>query len=361
MVSELEEGMIRLANALDTEGMIDLTRRFVEDIRHGREAVNRELLPWLTEIDKGWTGVLFLGMGGSAAGGDFISALSDHNGSIPISCNRGYDLPNWWTPDWLVVATSYSGNTEETLEACEQAMSQDGTIVVISSGGILSGMCELSESMYLISCPGGQPPRSAFGHIFSRQLSLLVEIGVLQLEITDEALQRLQAAVDDSDIIAYPEGDVASLALNMMDNPIAILGPRELLPAINRFKNQLNENSARFARIGVFPEVNHNESVAWGGVGDDQDPESSNQALALLSWDGMHDRVEQRMDWFVSNCPTDLAWRIHGDGESLLECLLHLCIMMDWLSIALGLLHGKNPSAIVPIISLKQYLAQINQ
>ena len=240
-------------------------------------------------------------------------------------------------------------------------MIQDGTIVVISSGGILSGMCELSESMYLISCPGGQPPRSAFGHIFSRQLSLLVEIGVLQSEITDEALDRLQEAMNDSDIITHPEGDVASLALNMMENPIAILGPSELLPAINRFKNQLNENSARFARIGVFPEVNHNESVAWGGVGDDHDPESSNQALALLSWDGMHNRVEQRMDWFVSNCPTDLAWRIHGDGESLLECLLHLCIMMDWLSVALGLLHGKNPSAIVPIISLKEYLAQINQ
>jgi hypothetical protein len=167
----------------------------------------------------------------------------------------------------------------------------------------------------------------------------------------------LQEAVEDSDIIAHPEGDVASLALNMIENPIAILGPRELLPAINRFKNQLNENSARFARIGVFPEMNHNESVAWGGVGNDQDPESSNQALALLSWDGMHNRVEQRMDWFVSNCPTDLAWRIHGDGESLLECLLHLCIMMDWLSIALGLLHGKNPSAIDPIISLKEYLS----
>ena len=360
-MSDVEEGMIRLANALDTQGMIGLTRSFVDDIRKGREAVNRELLPWLTEIDKGWTGVLFLGMGGSAAGGDFISALSDYDGSIPIRCNRGYDLPNWWTPDWLVVATSYSGNTEETLSACEQALSQNGTIIAISSGGILSGMCELSETMYLISCPGGQPPRSAFGHIFSRQLSLLVEIGVLQCEITNSALNRLQEAVEDCDIITQPEGDVASLALNMIENPIAILGPRELLPAINRFKNQLNENSARFARIGVFPEMNHNESVAWGGVGEHQDPEATNQALALLSWDGMHTRVEQRMDWFVTNCPTDLAWRIHGDGESLLECLLHLCIMMDWLSIALALLHGKNPSAIEPIISLKEYLAQINQ
>jgi glucose/mannose-6-phosphate isomerase len=361
MVSEMEEGMIRLASALDTQDMIGFTRSFVEDLREGRESVNRELLPWLSEIDKGWTGVLFIGMGGSATAGDFISTLCDFDGAIPVKCQRGYDLPNWWTPDWLVVATSYSGNTEETLSACEQAMKQDATIVAISSGGILAGMCELSDSMYLISCPGGQPPRSALGHIFSRQLSLMSEIGIVNVEITDEALIRLQQAVDDSDIITHPEGDVSSLALNMMENPIAILGPNELMPAINRFKNQLNENSARFARIGAFPEMSHNEAVAWGGVGESQDPEAKNQALVLLSWDDMHPRVIQRMDWFISNCPTELAWRLHGDGETFVESLLHLCIMMDWLSIGLALLHGKNPSAIEPIISLKEFLAQIDQ
>jgi glucose/mannose-6-phosphate isomerase len=361
MVSDLEEGIIRLATALDSQDMIGFTRSFVEDIRAGRECVNRELLPWLTEIDKGWSGVLFIGMGGSAAGGDFVSELCDLNGAVPVKCHRDYDLPNWWTPDWLVVVTSYSGNTEETLSACEQAIQQDATIIAISSGGILAGMCELSETMHLISCPAGQPPRSAFGHILSRQLSLLVEIGILQTEISDDALLRLQEAVDDCDIIANPEGDVASLALNMLENPIAILGPNELLPAINRFKNQLNENSARFARIGAFPEISHNESVAWGGVGEYQDQDATHQALILLSWNDMHPRVFQRMDWFVSNCPTELAWKINGEGETLLESLLHLCIMMDWLSIALALLHGKDPSAIDPIISLKEFLAQIDQ
>tara|TARA_B100000925_G_scaffold291667_1_gene280663 strand:+ start:2174 stop:3244 length:1071 start_codon:yes stop_codon:yes gene_type:complete len=356
----MEEGIIRLAAALDKEDMIGFTRSFVDDIRNGRELVNRELLPWLDELDTGWSGVLCLGMGGSAAGGDFLSALSDDAGSIPIRCHRGYDLPNWWTPDWLVLATSYSGNTEETLEACNQAIQQGATMVVISSGGELAGMCELSDKVHLISCPSGQPPRSAFGHIFSRQLSLLVEIGILQTEISEQSLRRLQDAVDDNDIIEHPEGDVASLALNLMQNPIAILGPEELMPAMNRFKNQLNENSSRFARIGAFPEMNHNESVAWGGVGENQDPDAKQQALMILSWDGIHPRVRHRMDWFVSNCPTDLAWKIHGDGESLLESLLHICIMTDWLTIALGLLHGKNPSAIEPIISLKEFLSQID-
>ncbi len=361
MVIRMDEGIIRLAAALDRSDMIGYTREFVNDLRNGQSAVNRELMPWLESIDRGWSGVLFLGMGGSAAAGDFLATLSAFEGSTPIHCERSYDIPNWWTPDWLVVATSYSGNTEETISACEQALGYGATIIAISSGGLLAGMCELSETMHLISCPGGQPPRSAFGHIVARQLALLVEIGVLPNRISEESLARLAMAVEDCDITTHPEGDVASLALNLMQSPIAILAPSELEPAMIRFKNQLNENSARFARIGAFPEMNHNEAVAWGGVGDDQDPAANEQALILMSWDGLHPRVEQRMDWFVSNCPTDSAWRLHGEGENLLEAMLHLCIMQDWLSIALGLLHGKDPSAIGPIISLKEHLAQIDQ
>ena len=106
--------------------------------------------------------------------------------------------------------------------------------------------------------------------------------------------------------------------------------------------------------------MNHNEIVAWGGIGEDQDMDSQHQAVLILSWAGMHPRVVNRMDWFVSNCPTDMAWKIQGEGENLLECLMHICIMMDWLSIAISLLIGKDPSAIEPIISLKNYLAQID-
>mgnify|MGYP003322882323 CR=1 FL=1 len=318
---------------------------------------NTSLDPKFNTIDS----VLICGLGGSGIGGTIVNDIIGENAKVPIVASKDYSIPNFVSKNTLVIVNSYSGNTEETISACEQAMHQDATIIVVSSGGILSGMCELSETMYLISCPGGQPPRSAFGHIFSRQLALMVEIGILQCELTDDAMQRLQEAVEDSDIINHPEGDVASLALNMLEHPIALLGPDELSPAINRFKNQLNENAARFARTGYFPEMNHNESVAWGGVGGDMDPESPNQALILLSWDGMHPRVEQRMDWFVSNCPTEMTWSVHGDGESLLECLIHLCIMTDWLSIALALLHGKDPSAIEPILSLKDFLSQINQ
>ncbi|MEZ8078876.1 MAG: SIS domain-containing protein [Candidatus Poseidoniaceae archaeon] len=353
--------IIELAESLDGQGMINFTRSFVDDLRKGLSSVNTELMPWLKEIKSTkWHGALFLGMGGSAAGGDFIASLSLKHGSLPIKTIRDYSLPAWWNKSWLVVATSHSGNTEETLSACEAALKAGATTIVISTGGELSGLCELYPKCHLISSIGGQPPRTAFGHIFARQLALMRVIGGLPqpFDGEDEAmLNRLQVAIDGFDILKDPEGDLVQLAMAMVDRPISILGPNELSPALTRFKNQLNENSARFVRVGTVPEMNHNESVAWGGVGNTQDPDAEQHVILLLAWQGIHPRVSHRMDWMVSHFSTDFAWRIDGEGKTLLESLLYLCILMDWISISLALLHGKNPAEIKPIIALKDFLA----
>ena len=292
--------IMELAEILDGEGMIGFTRLFVEDIRKGLAAVNVKLMPWLENIgSKKWNGALFLGMGGSAAGGDFIVSLSENHGSLPVKTIRDYSIPSWWNKSWLVIATSHSGNTEETLYSCEKALKAGATVIVISTGGELSGFCDLYPNCHLIPSIGGQPPRTAFGHIFSRQLALMRIIGGLPqpFEGEDEAmLQRLQQAVDGFDILEEPEGDIVQLAMAMVERPISIIGPTELSPALTRFKNQLNENSARFARTGTVPEMNHNESVAWGGVGVTQDPLAEQHLILLLAWQGIHTR-EFQTEW----------------------------------------------------------------
>ncbi len=262
----------------------------------------------------------------------------------------------------MIVATSHSGNTEETLEATETGLKSGATVVVISTGGILAGLPELYTNCYLVPSIGGQPPRSAFGHIFSRQLGLLRHLGVLPMphDGADEAmLQRLQKAMDGFDLLNDPEGDIAQLAMCMVERPIALLGPTELTPVLNRFKNQLNENAARFARVGIVPEMNHNESVAWGGVGDDRDASGIDHVLLLLTWKGMHNRVQRRMDWMIAHAATDYAWKIEGEGATLLESMLHLCILTDWISLALSFLHGKDPASIGPIFALKDHLNSV--
>ena len=260
----MSEGIVRLAEALDDQNMIGYTRSFVEDIENGLDIMKRNLLPWMNYVaETQWQGVLCLGMGGSGAGGDFISILCDHFGTLPVKTSRSYEIPVWWNKQHLIIATSHSGNTEETINAVENAARDGGTVIVISSGGVLAGLSELYEDVHLISSPGGQPPRTAFGHLFSRQLALLNQLDILPEMIDEAMISRLKSANEECDIINEPEGAIPSLALSLMDHQIALLGPDELNPALVRMKNQLNENSARFARIGVIPEMNHNEIVGW--------------------------------------------------------------------------------------------------
>ena len=363
-VGETKVGMVELAEAIDKGGIVEFTRSFVKDLEKGLSHATPEHFPWMKDIaSTQWNGILCLGMGGSAAGGDFVAALSSFHGNLPIIIQRDYVLPSWWNASWLVLSTSHSGNTEEALEATETALKSGATVVILSTGGILAGLPELYPNCYLIPSVGGQPPRSAFGHIFSRQVGLLRHLGMLPTpqQGDDEAMfDRLQKAMVGFDILADPEGDIAQLAICMVDRPIALIGPTELTPVLNRFKNQLNENAARFARVGIVPEMNHNESVAWGGIGEDRDSSGIEHVVLLLTWKGMHQRVQQRMDWMIAHAATDYAWKIEGEGKTLLESMLHLCILTDWISLALSFLHGKDPASIGPISALKAHLDSVD-
>ena len=102
--------------------------------------------------------------------------------------------------------------------------------------------------------------------------------------------------------------------------------------------------------------MNHNESVAWGGVGTDQDSMVEHQALFVLTHQDLKPRVMKRFDWMVGHLGTEAAWKLNAEGATLLEKQLYLCILMDWVSIALAFVLGKDPGAIGPINSLKEYL-----
>lgn len=355
--------LVDLAERLDQQGIVGFVRNLVADLRAGFTAVNTDRFPWLNTLKRApWSGVLCLGMGGSAAGGDFLSTLSAHGGGCPIIVHRDYNLPSWFDGTWLVLATSHSGNTEETVTATQSALSKGATAVVIATGGELAGLPELHERCYLIPTIGGQPPRTAFGHLFSRQVACLEALGLLPAtdsEARAAMLDRLEANSAHFDVLRHPEGDIALLAAGLVDRPMAVVGPTELAPALNRFKNQMNENAARFVRVGVLPEMNHNESVAWGGIGPNGDQTAPEQALLVLTWDGMHPRVSQRLDWMVAHATTEHAWNLAGEGTSLMENLLYHCLVMDWLSTTLALLQGKNPATIAPIDALKAHLQSV--
>ena len=342
----------QLAEELDASGMLGHLRNFPQDLARAWKAAEE----WdLSAIEnQQFSGVICLGMGGSASGGDFLASLSDADGCLPFVAHRGYDLPTWVSERWLVLSTSYSGNTEETIDATEAAIGLGCSVVGMSSGGALQTLLENSNQIW-IELPGGQPPRSAFGHIFGAQVALSWKLGITSPpDDLDSMIERLVEAVEACDF-TDSEGDdvIGEMAESILNRNVSVLATQSLAPTAYRAVCQLNENGGIFARGHVIPEMNHNEIVAWGG-----EKAAENQSLLIFTWDGTHQRNEMRLDWYLDNITVEPTWGLMCEGESHLEALLYAVILMDWLSCAVALLRGKDPTAIGPIVGLKEFLSQ---
>ena len=342
----------QLAEELDASGMLGHLRNFPQDLARAWKAAEE----WdLSAIEnQQFSGVICLGMGGSASGGDFLASLSDADGCLPFVAHRGYDLPTWVSEQWLVLSTSYSGNTEETIDATEAALGLGCSVVGMSSGGALQTLLENSNQIW-IELPGGQPPRSAFGHIFGAQVALSWKLGITSPpDDLDSMIERLVEAVEACDF-TDSEGDdvIGEMAESILNRNVSVLATQSLAPTAYRAVCQLNENGGIFARGHVIPEMNHNEIVAWG-----EEKAAENQSLLIFTWDGTHQRNEMRLDWFLDNITVEPTWGLMCEGESHLEALLYAVILMDWLSCAVALLRGKDPTAIGPIVGLKEFLSQ---
>lgn len=342
----------QLAEELDASGMLGHLRNFPQDLARAWKAAEE----WdLSAIEnQQFSGVICLGMGGSASGGDFLASLSDADGCLPFVAHRGYDLPTWVSEQWLVLSTSYSGNTEETIDATEAAIGLGCSVVGMSSGGALQTLLESSNQIW-IELPGGQPPRSAFGHIFGTQVALSWKLGITSPpDDLDSMIERLVEAVEACDF-TDSEGDdvIGEMAESILNRNVSVLATQSLAPTAYRAVCQLNENGGIFARGHVIPEMNHNEIVAWG-----EEKAAENQSLLIFTWDGTHQRNEMRLDWFLDNITVEPTWGLMCEGESHLEALLYAVILMDWLSCAVALLRGKDPTAIGPIVGLKEFLSQ---
>ncbi len=344
-----DRDLLKIADELDPQNMIGFTRKFIDDFE---TSISRVID---INSDQDWAGVLCLGMGGSGAGGMFLSTLADNSGGLPFVVWRDYGLPSWWGPEWLVIATSYSGNTEETISGVQEVLDSGGTVIGISSGGEMKEILSNSDGSLFISVPGGQMPRSAFGHLFGTQLSVCWSLGIMEKpsnkEIND-MIQRLRSSSIEFDI-SGGNGLVVTMAESMLDNQIGIIAPTILISAARRFANQLNENSDVFARPSELPEMNHNEIVAWASNNDSQ------HSIIYFSCEGIHPRVSSRMNWMLENIENHNSWIIDCEGESLLERLLYASHISDWISIALALLRGVDPSEMASINELKSYISKI--
>ncbi len=331
--------------------MFDYISGFANQLRKGYDfGMKLEKLP-----EGGFRSAAVCGMGGSAIGADLLLGYAASEMKIPAAVVRGYDLPGWVDENSLTVISSYSGNTVESLSCFEQAVSRGAAIMAITSGGRLEELC-LNGCHPLLKIPGGLPPRAALGYSFAPLFAAFERMGFIHPEP--------EAVVKAADFISRltPE-----FARSSGSEPAMTAGKlRGKIPAfyadgfrlgavVTRFRGQLAENSKTLSFSHLFPELNHNEIVGWGG------PEFSRKKLcAVFIWSkNSHLKVLSQMKAAreILSGEGIETLDIQAGGDDFLQEMLFLTHYGDWLSYHLAALYDVDPIPIIRIDALKKKLA----
>lgn len=209
--------------------------------------------------------VIVAGMGGSAASGDLLAACAAERLDVPILVHRGYGLPPTAGTHALVIASSYSGETVETLSAVEAALERSVPIVALTAGGRL-GELAAARRLARVRLPAGLMPRMALGYLFLPALRILKDAGLVVA--TDSEIGEALGILDSLARDLAPERPAAQneakrLALAMSTRMPAVYGGPATAAIAYRWKTDLEENAKGFALAGSVPEMNHNEVEAW--------------------------------------------------------------------------------------------------
>ncbi len=294
-------------------------------------------------------GVLVCGVGGSAIGGDLAAAALGEGLVRPLLTVRGYTLPNWATPEWTVLCSSYSGETEETL-ACYAAAGELGARrVVASTGGALVDAARAAGDP-VIGLPGLLPaPRTAVAYMLVCAAGVATAAGVAPR--VDGELESAAAFLEaQKEALRATAADIAA----RLEGAIPIVYGAGLSAAVaRRWKTQLNENAKLPAFFSALPEADHNELCGWG-AGDNE------LAAVLLEDAGQHPRVSRRFELTAASIEAAgaTAVRVESAGETPVERLLWTVMLGDLVSLALADARGVDPLPIEAIDSLKAALGR---
>jgi glucose/mannose-6-phosphate isomerase len=343
--------------ALDPQGMLDLVLRFPEQ---AREAVGiAQSLGTLTPKEEIRL-VVMTGLGGSAIGGDFARSLMEECGTVPMVVNRDYSLPHYINAHTLVIAASYSGNTEETLAAYDVAKSAGAQIAVVTSGGTLKARAT-ADGYPIATVPGGQPPRSATGYMFFPLLGFLRSYDLFTHDFAqdiEETLDLLEARRDAlGPNVPTARNPAKQMALALHGKLPVVYGSQGYRGAVaTRWKGQFNENTKIAAFANVLPEQNHNEILAWTQA----QQQAQTWSVIFLRDSAESPRIARRIEVTRSllgdNVPVQ---EVYAEGNSLLARMFSLISLADYVTVYLAYLYGVCPTEIRGIDLLKAELAKL--
>ena len=321
-----------------------------------QEALGFSLPEDYASVDK----VLILGMGGSAIGGDLVRTLALATGSKPvILVNRDYDLPAYINDRTLVIASSYSGNTEEILSAFNQALNTECKKLAITTGGKLKEIAE-AASIPVFPINHVSSPRAALGYSFMPLIAFLVNLGLIKGNSinTNDMINNLNQLTGNlGETVPTDSNSAKQLALKLYDKVAVIYGAGILSEVARRWKTQINENSKAWAFHEIFPELNHNTVVGY------QFPRQAgtNLYVVLLRCPSLHHRTLIRLqvtgELLEQN---NIEYHIvDSQGEDSLSQMMSVLFFGDWVSYYLAILNQADPTPVKTIDYLKKRLDEV--
>lgn len=328
-----------MTEVLDSLGMFAAAAAFPEQVFDA--AVRARGLSDLPERER-IENIVVLGMGGSGVAGDVLAAAAGPFLPVPVIVSKGYELPAFVGEASLVFAVSFSGNTEETLDAASSAAVEGAHLVVITQGGELGRLAD-SWGVPRIAVPDDIPvPRAGLGAVATPAFIVLEEIGLFPgaQQWVDFAVEQLRKRRDEL-------ADDTSIAKRMAKRigrtiPLIHGGGDIGAVAAARWKTQVNENPNAPAFWNMHPELCHNEMQGWGQNGD-----VTRQVLTLvnLRHEYEHPQIARRFDVTRPLLEEVVAGveEVWAEGEGQLAQLLDLILVGDFVSLELAAQEGIDP------------------
>ena len=304
----------------------------------------------LKKSDKKFNNILICGLGGSGIGGTIINDIISSKANIPILATKDYSIPNFVDENTLVIASSYSGNTEETIYALEKCQNRNTEICIITSGGKLKTIAEENNYNHII-IPGGHPPRAMFGYAFTELFYVLNHYGIIDNSFKSDFTNSISLLNSEKEDI---QDKAMELAKKMYQQTPVIYVAQGFEGVAVRFRQQINENSKMLCWHHVVPEMNHNELLGWRTNVDDL-------AVVYFRNKSDFDRNQIRMDInrkVISKFTNNIT-EVWSKGDSQIENTLYHINLGDWVSWYLSEMNNVDAIEIDVINFLKGELSKV--
>ena len=325
--------------------MRELIKKFPNQLLESTDISNG----YSISIPKQPKNVVVCGLGGSGIGGEIIKQWVRSSGIIPIETCHNYSLPAYVNDESLVIVCSYSGNTEETLSALQEALDKKTIIIGISSGGNLENILH-ENSKPCIKIPGGLPPRSALAYSLVQLLEIFVQCKLADTSLKDEL-------VKSAHLLIYEQERIESIAGNLLDESkskqILFYAEEALSPVLLRACQQINENSKELSFFNVIPEMNHNEIVGWAS-----EPKELFVTFIRSNLENIQNKKRLDITQTIVSKRTNNIITIDANGSSLVQQTMYLIHLLDWFSLLKAEKKGVDVIEVEIIDFLKSELAK---